>query len=95
MYPDREWNWQPFGSQAHAQSTEPHQPGVHWVFYLCIPTIPISFKPLDQHHINIIVTKDQVNVFTTSLTQFLFSEDPYFYEVRHYGIVIKKNVLAE
>ena len=28
MRPDWESNWQPFGSQAHAQSTEPHQPGL-------------------------------------------------------------------
>ena len=26
--PDEESNWQPFGSKAGAQSTEPHQPGV-------------------------------------------------------------------
>ena len=35
MRPDWEANWQPLGSQAGAQSTEPHQPG------------PIeSFKPV-------------------------------------------------
>ena len=28
-YPDRELNWQPFGSPAGAQSTEPHQPGLY------------------------------------------------------------------
>ena len=28
MCPDWELNWQPFGSQANAQSTEPHQPGL-------------------------------------------------------------------
>ena len=27
MYPDWELNQRPFGSQASAQSTEPHQPG--------------------------------------------------------------------
>ena len=27
MCPDWELNWRPFGSQASAQSTEPHQPG--------------------------------------------------------------------
>ena len=27
MCPDWESNWQPFGSQAHTQSTELHQPG--------------------------------------------------------------------
>ena len=26
--PDWELNWQPFGSQAHTQYTEPHQPGL-------------------------------------------------------------------
>ena len=26
--PDWELNWQPFGSQAYAQSTELHQPGI-------------------------------------------------------------------
>ena len=28
MCPDQESNWKPFGSQADAQSTEPHQPDV-------------------------------------------------------------------
>ena len=28
MCPDREWNPQPFSSQAGAQSPEPHQPGL-------------------------------------------------------------------
>ena len=36
MCPDRESNWQPFGSQASAQPTEPHQPGLclfsWWLF---------------------------------------------------------------
>ena len=27
MCPGWELNWRPFGLQAHAQSTEPHQPG--------------------------------------------------------------------
>ena len=31
MCPDWESNQQPFGSQACAQSTEPHQPGLNWV----------------------------------------------------------------
>ena len=26
MFPDWELNWRPFGLQAHAQATEPHQP---------------------------------------------------------------------
>ena len=30
MCPDWESNWQPSGSQASAQSTEPHQPGPSW-----------------------------------------------------------------
>ena len=29
MYPDWESNHQPFGSQAHGQSTELHQPGLN------------------------------------------------------------------
>ena len=32
MCPDRESNQRPFGSQAHAQSTELHQPGLDLVF---------------------------------------------------------------
>ena len=32
MCPDWESNWQPFGSQARSQSTEPHQPGPEWHF---------------------------------------------------------------
>ena len=28
-----EWNWQPFGSQACSQSTEPHQPVLDWKTY--------------------------------------------------------------
>ena len=31
MFPDWESNWQPFGLQARAQSTEPHQPGLKQV----------------------------------------------------------------
>ena len=30
--PDWESNWQPFGSQAHAQFTELHQPGSNGIF---------------------------------------------------------------
>ena len=34
MCPDWESNWRPFGSQAGAQSTEPHQPGPYlFTFY--------------------------------------------------------------
>ena len=32
MCPDWESNWQPFGSQAHAQSTELHQPELNFNF---------------------------------------------------------------
>ena len=32
MCPDWESNWQPFGSEGGAQSTEPHQPGPHALF---------------------------------------------------------------
>ena len=34
MCPDWELNQQPFGSQASAQSSEPHQPGLLWSFYI-------------------------------------------------------------
>ena len=33
MCPDWELNWQPSGSQAHAQSTELHQPGPTFFYY--------------------------------------------------------------
>ena len=33
MCPDWELNWRPFGSQACAQSTEPHQPGLFQLLY--------------------------------------------------------------
>ena len=33
MCPDWESNWQPFGSQASAQSTEPHQPELDFFIY--------------------------------------------------------------
>ena len=36
MCPDWESNWRPFGSQAGAQSTEPHQPGLIFNFNLLI-----------------------------------------------------------
>ena len=34
--PDQESKWRPFGSQACAQSTEPHQPGPDLCFPMCI-----------------------------------------------------------
>ena len=34
MCPDWESNRQPFGSQAGAQSTEPHQPGLNGISYM-------------------------------------------------------------
>ena len=33
MCPDQKLNQRPFGSQAGAQSTEPHQPGLYFDFY--------------------------------------------------------------
>ena len=33
MCPDWESNQRPFGSQAHAQSTEPHQPELTFLFF--------------------------------------------------------------
>ena len=41
MYPDWESNQLPCGSQASAQSTEPHQPG--WVLLSYAFNYPISF----------------------------------------------------
>ena len=39
MYPDWELNWQPFGSQASTQSTEPHQPGLTSVLHVCLVSL--------------------------------------------------------
>ena len=40
MCPDWESNWWPLGSQAGAQSTEPHQPGwIVWVLYILNPCL--------------------------------------------------------
>ena len=38
MCPDWESNWRPFGVQAGAQSTKPHQPGLCFLFH-------VSFVP--------------------------------------------------
>ena len=42
MYPDWELNQHPFGSQAGAQSTEPHWPGLLYIyiFFLFLPFSP-------------------------------------------------------
>ena len=37
MCPDWESNQQPFGSQAHAQPSELHQPGQYFEFYGILP----------------------------------------------------------
>ena len=44
MCPGWESNWQPFGSQAWAQSTELHQPGLYFIFEknLMSPHLPIT-----------------------------------------------------
>ena len=34
LCPDWELNWGPFGSQADTQSTEPHQPGCHFILFI-------------------------------------------------------------
>ena len=39
MCPDWESNWRPFGLQASAQSTEPHQPGLSILLYVCVPSV--------------------------------------------------------
>ena len=36
MCPDWEWNQWPFGSQARAESAEPHQPGKKLILYCCL-----------------------------------------------------------
>ena len=49
MCPDWESNWWPFGSQASAQSTEPHQPGPCslfqwlWLYFACQFVLLILF----------------------------------------------------
>ena len=45
MCPDWESNWQPFGLQAHAQSTELHQPG------RSTPIFKLCFAKLQLHHV--------------------------------------------
>ena len=43
MCPDWELNCQPFGSQAHAQSTEPHQPGqILFLYYYLLIIVLLS-----------------------------------------------------
>ena len=56
MCPDWESNWHPFGSQASAQSTEPHQSGQKFCgfffFFLSFPSLFLSlhlFIPNSQH----------------------------------------------
>ena len=39
MFPDGESNWQPFGSQAGTQSTEPHQAGRKIMYFLNVFSI--------------------------------------------------------
>ena len=39
--PGWEWNWRPFGSQASAQSTEPHQPGLFCGFLPLSSPLPL------------------------------------------------------
>ena len=42
LHPDRESNWQPFGSQADAQPTEPHQPGLPTCFTVLGMEVPAA-----------------------------------------------------
>ena len=42
MCPDWVSNWQPFGSQAGAQSTEPHQPGLNITSFI-LPSFPQKY----------------------------------------------------
>ena len=46
MFPDGESNWQPFGSQAGTQSTEPHQPGQ--IFLLLNYVLTLFFWPCGE-----------------------------------------------
>ena len=49
MCPDWELNQRPFGSQASAQSTEPHQPGLLLYFFLfVIKVFPLFFRTLEE-----------------------------------------------
>ena len=46
MCPDWDWNQRPFGSQAGAQSTEPHQPWLDlgfYNFYIIFSGFTVSF----------------------------------------------------
>ena len=44
MCPNEESNQWPFGSQACSQSTEPHQPGLYFAIFLCIPVLLVYSK---------------------------------------------------
>ena len=57
MCPDWEPNWQPFGSQASAQSTEPHQPG-QWEVLLTQPALSAV------HQFPIFTLKEVSSVYT-------------------------------
>ena len=48
LCPDWESNPQPFGSQAGAQSTEPHQRGPDLKFYEKISELPASYSQLSN-----------------------------------------------
>ena len=62
MCPDSESNWQPFGSQAGAQSAEPHQPGLQYFLIkeiIKIHNLNIGYRgvqtfPLCKMHFHVI-----------------------------------------
>ena len=61
MSPDGESNWRPFGSQAHTQSTEPHQPGLYSTLLLlliCYLEKP-EFSILGQKFLSVKYVKSQ------------------------------------
>ena len=48
MCPDWESNWRPFGSQAGAQSTELHQPGLYKNFHIDFsPRTVVNYASVD------------------------------------------------
>ena len=92
MYPDWELNQQPFGLQAHTQSTEPHHPGLFGWFML--PSLPskslisssasytLVFIPCNIFFISVIVffISDCFFIFLISIFMFPISFSKFSYE---------------
>ena len=69
MCPDWESNWWLFGSQAGAQSTEPHKPGLIFIFNQCLKRCFLRYMTwcFDIHiHCGIIITIKLINTSITS-----------------------------